>query len=163
MKTSRKFLALAAGSLLLIGGLSAAAHAGGGHKGGGRFHRGGGMMPGMFLMHLAERLDLTEEQEVAAVRMRRSIREEAKQNRAEMQAAFDGVLVELEKPAPDATRLHRLVDEASARMTKLAHSSIDQYLKFHGTLSAEQRQGLVDEARLMKERRQQFKKQRLQK
>jgi Spy/CpxP family protein refolding chaperone len=160
MKSNRKFLALAAGTALLAGGLSAAAFAGPGHK---RFFRGGGMMPGMMLMNLAERLELTEEQEVAAVRMRRAIREEAKKNRQEMKASFDGVLAELEKPQPDAARLHRLVDEASARMTKLAHSSVDRYLEFHATLTPEQRQKLVEDARLMKERRASFKKQRFQK
>jgi Spy/CpxP family protein refolding chaperone len=164
MKPTRKFLALATGTVLLIGGLSAAAFAGDGHKGGGRFfHKGGGMLPGMRLMHLAERLDLTEEQEVAAVRMRRAIREEAKLNRAEMQGAFDEVIAELQKPEPNAAKLHQLVDEATARMTKVAHSSVDKYLEFHRTLTPEQRQTLVEQAKLAKERRKEFKKQRLQK
>ncbi len=167
MKLNRKILAVTTGAVLLAGGLSAAALAGpGGH---GRFaHRGGrmgmmGAMPGLRLLHLAETLNLSDEQELAAIKMRREIREEAQQNRQQMASIFSDVLIELEKPEPDAARLHQIVDQTSARMTKLAHASVDKYLKFQRTLTPEQRQQLVDHARMMKERREQFRKSGFQK
>src|SRR5688572_30285228 len=108
MKRTPKILALTAGVIVLAGGLSVAAFAHPGGGGGRGFHRGGKMigMPGMRMLALAESLDLTEEQEVAAVRMRRSIREEAKLNHQQMQGAFSEVLAELEKPNPDPAKLH---------------------------------------------------------
>jgi Spy/CpxP family protein refolding chaperone len=145
MKLTPKILGITSG-VIVAGGLSAVAFA----------HPPG--LPGMRMLSMAQRLDLSEEQEVAAVRMRRAIREEAQQNREEMKAAFDEVLKELEKPNPDPAKMHRLVDDASARMTKVAHSSVDKYLEFHRTLTPEQRKELVASAKEMKEHRKEFRK-----
>lgn len=147
MKSKKPLLIL---SGLLALGLSAVAFAGPGHG----FRRFGGP-PMMRLLHLAERLDLTEEQEVKAVRMRRAIRKEVKANRQQMRASYDALLLELEKQNPDPAKLHRMVDDATKRINKVMHTSVDEYLEFHKTLSDEQRQTLVDEARDMRKHRKQ--------
>ena len=158
MKNLKKPILFASGLIAALG-ISAFAFAGPPHGGGGHgFKRGGGGMMGMHLMHLAERLNLTEQQEVQAVRMRRAIRKQAKANKQEMRDAFKSVLLELEKENPDPAKLHKLVDDATARMNKLGHASVDEYLEFHRTLSVEQRQELVDSARLRMERRGKFRK-----
>lgn len=143
---AKKPLLITTGLLAL--GISAAAFAGPGHG----FKRGFGGGP-MRLLHLAETLDLTEEQEVKAIRMRRAIRKEMKANRQQMRASFDTVLAELEKPNPDPAKLHTLVDEATQRMNKVMHGSVDEYLELHKTFSAEQRQKLVERAREIKAHR----------
>jgi Spy/CpxP family protein refolding chaperone len=151
MKNKKRILIASSLAALLIGASAVAVAKSPGFGHGKHGPMGGG--PGMRLLHLAETLDLTEQQEVMAVRVRRTLREEMKANKDQMKGTFDEVLLELERPEPDTAKLHRLVDDISTRMTKVAHLSVDEYMKLHRTLSEEQRQQLVDRARLMKEER----------
>lgn len=109
--------------------------------------------PGMALMRVFGDLDLTEQQELKAIRIRRSLKEQAQASHEEMRGQFDAVIGELQKPNPDATKLHSIVDEAIKRMQKIAHSAVDQYLDLHQTLSPEQRATLIERLQEAKEMR----------
>ncbi len=119
------------------------------------FGGGGFGMPGMGILRMVERLELTEQQEVQAVRLRREVREEMKGMRAQTHAEMGQVIDELAKPTPDARKIHGVVDNALARMGKLAHAVVDKALAFHATLSPEQKQTLAEDAKRFHERAQQ--------
>lgn len=114
--------------------------------------RPGGHFPGMGLMRLLSRMDLTEQQEVKAVRLRRAMADEAEQSRKEVHQLVATAIPELEKAQPDARKLHGLVDQISEKMSKVAHSAIDKYLELHATFTPEQRQTLVESAKTFHER-----------
>lgn len=135
----RLFIGLGAGALIATLGFAGTAIA----RPGGM----GGHFPGMGLMRLIGRLDLTEQQELKAVRLRRAMADEAEQNRKEIHNAIGAVIPELEKAQPDARKLHGVVDQISERMAKMAHGAIDRYLELHATFSPEQRQTLVETAK----------------
>ena len=104
------------------------------------------------MMHLVHDLDLTEEQELAAVRMRRAVRAQMKAARAETRSDLDAAAEEMKKPAPDRARLHGLVDAAMARFGKVAHSRLDAFLDFHAQLSPEQKAEVAERAGRVQER-----------
>jgi Spy/CpxP family protein refolding chaperone len=139
----RRWKTAAAGAVLAVG-LLAAGSVAVARPFGGKPMFGG---PGMMISRALEDLDLTEQQELQAIRIRRSIKEQAKDSREAMRADLDRVVAELEKANPDATKLHAVVDESLARMQKLAHSTVDQYLELHRTLTPEQRTALVERLR----------------
>jgi Spy/CpxP family protein refolding chaperone len=128
-------------------GTAALAGPGGGPKGWGH-----GGMPGLALMHVMERLDLTDQQELQLIKVRKNLHEQGKEARIEMAADVSQVLDEIEKPAPNAQKIHSIADQTIQRFSKIVHSGIDQVLAFHQTLSAEQRDTLVKEAREAQDR-----------
>ena len=128
--------------LLAIGGTATAQGFGRGHGG------------GFPLMRVLRHLDLTEAQEVQAVRMRRALREQRKAARKEMEAAIDKAKAELAKSNPDPQVLHAAVDEAAAQMQKGLHMAVDQFLELHKTFTPEQRERMVKVMDRVKERRQ---------
>lgn len=116
------------------------------------------MFPGMRMMRMLHSIDLTEEQEVKAVRVKRKLRKQAKAMRQANKASMGEAINELSKPTPDKARLHAIVDKSLASAAKLAHAAIDQFLEVHATLTSDQRQQLVENARKAKERMQQNRK-----
>lgn len=114
------------------------------HPGGGRGRGPGGGPFGMKLMRLVHKLDLTEEQEVKAVRLRRQLREEHKASKLDRKQLMTDVAAELKKPQPDAQKLHGIADQMLARMNKMTHSAIDKFLELHATLTPDQRAELAD-------------------
>lgn len=119
-------------------------------------HRGGGFGPGGhgFGLHRVVRaLDLTEEQEVLAVRLMRQLREERDAMRASHQAELQTLKAEVASEQPDAERLHALLDQMAKERTQLAHRAVDRFLELHATLSAEQRAELVSKIEKMEARR----------
>lgn len=114
---------------------------------------GPGGFPGMFMMRLFGDLDLSEQQELQAIRARRAIKEQADQAREESQVQIGQAIDELGKANPDSQKLHSLADQAIARFGKVAHSAIDQMLAIHATLSPEQRTTLHERAKEMHDRR----------
>jgi periplasmic protein CpxP/Spy len=70
--------------------------------------------------------------------------DEAHDMRADGKEARGEALDEWRKAEPNAERLHALVDAQLARMSQLAHDSVDSMLEVHETLSPEQRQALAD-------------------
>jgi Spy/CpxP family protein refolding chaperone len=104
--------------------------------------RGGrGGMAG--LLKLMDDLDLTEAQELAAVRLRRSLREEGKKMREASREDLAAAAAELKAEAPDRDRLRALADRAAARMKDRSHAAIDAVLEFQGQLRPEQREKLA--------------------
>ncbi len=116
----------------------------------GGFGRGRGFP----MMRVLRHLNLTEEQEVQAVRMRRAMREHRKASRVRMEAALEAVKVELAKPNPDPQVLRRAVDDAAEQMKSGMHKAVDQFLKLHSTFDEEQREQLVRIMDKAKERHQ---------
>lgn len=140
-KRSRVKLALVAGiaaATLALGGVALARpHGGPGGPGG----------PGRMMMRALHDLDLTEQQEVKAVRIRRNVQEQAQTAHQELRGSMSKVADELEKANPDAQKLHGLADEVIQRMSKIAHSAVDQLLELHATFSPEQRTRLAQHLR----------------
>ena len=111
---------------------------------------GGGGFP---MMRMLRHLDLTEEQEIQAVKMRRAMREQKKSIRTEMEATMANVRAELSKENPDAAVLHAAVDRAADQMKAGLHTTVDQFLTLHKTFTPEQREELVKIMDRVKERR----------
>jgi Spy/CpxP family protein refolding chaperone len=119
-------------------------------------HRGGGFGPGGrgFGVHrIVRSLDLTEAQEVLAVRLMRQLREERRAMRASHLAELQSLKAEVASSQPDAERLHALLDQMAKERTQFAHEAVDKFLELHATLSAEQRAELVGKIEKMEERR----------
>lgn len=125
-------LALGAFAAITVVG-AAAAWAGPGHGG-----PGGGMWMGR-LQRMIQHLDLSEEQEVQAVRLFRGVREKAEATREQHKANRQRVAEELAKPEPDARALHAMLDEMAQARTQIGHEAIDAFLQLHATLTPEQR------------------------
>ncbi len=137
----------------LAGGLAAAlvalglvAHARGPHGGGG---------PGMALQRLIASLDLTEDQEVLAVRLRRQARDEMKAQHESNRGLLQEIKLQLSQPDPDQDRLHAIMDEIAESRTKMGHAMIDRLLQLHATLTDEQRATLIEKMDQAESRRRQ--------
>lgn len=146
MNTTKRVL-VAAGLALGLVAMGGAAMARPGGKGG----KGG--FPGMVMMRLFGDLDLSEQQELKAIRMRRNLQEQGETARKETFKSLEPAIAELGKAQPDARKMHAIADEAIARYSKLVHSAIDQALDFHSSLTAEQRTTLVNRAQEIHDRR----------
>ncbi len=146
MKRMKKIVLASSLAVVMLAGAATAFARPGGPGGSGGF-------PGMFMMRLFGDLDLTEQQELQAIRARRAIKEQAQQAREESSVQIGQAIDELGKANPDSQKLHGLADQAIARFTKVAHSAIDQMLAIHATLSPEQKTTLHTRAKEMHERR----------
>ena len=100
--------------------------------------RAGGFFGGR-MMRVFHDLDLTEQQELQAVRLARALREDAKAARRATRADMQTAAEELKKPSPDRQKLHALVDAAVERFREMAHARVDGALDFHAQLSPEQK------------------------
>lgn len=132
---------VAAGAIVALVGITTTATA-----------KGFGHGRGFPMMRILRQLDLTESQEIQAVKMRRAMREQRKAARSEMQAVMARVKVELAKPDPDPAVLHGAVDEAAEKMKKGMHTAVDQFLVLHKTFTPEQREEMVKIMDRVKER-----------
>ncbi len=137
-KSNRLIVAGALVGVMAIGGTAMA-------KG---FGRGGGFP----LMRIMRHLDLTEEQEIQAVKIRRAMREKRKAAREQRRATLSQVHAELGKETPDPQILHAAIDQAAAQMTAGMHEAVDQFLTLHQTFTPEQREELTRVMAKMKKR-----------
>lgn len=150
----RRRMMLASAALAGAVGLAGVAQAGpwGHHRGGPG--GGGGLMRG--LMHMIDELDLSEQQELELVRIRRSARSERKAMHEAMQADVDALIEMLGDGEVDKDAVHARIDAMMARASGRAHAMADRALAFHTTLSPEQKQklakGLADKRDRMKAR-----------
>lgn len=137
-KTNKWILLGALAGALAFGGVASA------HPGGGGGHRGKGMGggPAKKMLRLMSSLDLTEQQEVQLVRIKREMRKEMKDlrmaTRADRKAAFE----ELSKDDPNAQRFHDMIDRHSKARVALMHKAIDRVMAFQRTLTPAQKQEL---------------------
>ncbi len=142
LKTNKGLVtATALVGIIALGGTAAA-------KG---FGHGGGFP----MMRILRHLDLTEEQEVQAVKLRRAMREQRKAARQQMKDTMDRVRLELAKAEPDPQVLHAAVDAATEQMKASMHGAVDQFLTLHKTFTPEQREELSRMMEKMKERHEQ--------
>lgn len=148
-KTKYAFLATALVSVLGFSGAAIAGHGGPRHGHGGH---GGGMFAAR-LFKMVRALDLTEEQEVKAVRLRRQTREEMKAFRKQMKPQMKAAMKEISKENPNREQLHGTVDRMIDGMRKIAHASVDRFLELQATFSPEQRQVIADRVERMEKRR----------
>lgn len=135
----RRRLAYVLGSALALTGLVGAAHVAQARPHGGHgFGPGAGLM-GRGMMRMLDRLDLSESQELTAVRMRRALREEGKLLRQAARADMKEVAEELKKPDPDRAKILSLVDANATRMKAMAEKVTNQLLDFHAQLTPAQK------------------------
>lgn len=105
------------------------------------------------LQKMIQKLDLDTEQEALA----RSIQKDSQAMHEELAAQkselFDVVVVEVAKEEPNARVIHSAIDDGLELFGDALHDRADAMLELQSTLSAEQRNTLVDEMTSMKERR----------
>ncbi|MEL7371440.1 MAG: periplasmic heavy metal sensor [Myxococcota bacterium] len=139
-KSNRGFIIAGALTAVMALGTTAAAQG---------FGRGGFPM-----MRVLRHLDLSESQEIQAVKMRRAMREQRKAARDAMDSSMQQVKAELQKENPDPQTLHAAVDAAADQMRQGLHTAVDQFLELHKTFTPEQRAKLGDVMDKMKRRHQ---------
>jgi hypothetical protein len=115
----------------------------------------GGGFPGKMMLRLFGDLNLSEQQELKAIRMRRALSEQGQQARQETFKSLEPAIAELGKAQPDARKMHLIADEAIARYAKIVHSAIDQAIDLHSTLTPEQRTTLATRAQEIHDKREQ--------
>jgi Spy/CpxP family protein refolding chaperone len=131
---SKILVALALVAALAVGGGVAFAQ---GVEGGGFFgHR---------IARVLEKLNLTDQQENLALDVRDELKRAGKAMRQENHAAMDAVVAELDKPKPDAAKLHAVADQRIDAFRKVMHLGIDKFLTLHATFSDDQRQAFSAE------------------
>lgn len=118
---------------------------GGGGPGGG-VGMGGMGGPGLRLFRLIRDLDLTEEQEVALVKLRRSLKDERSALRETADEDAKVLAAELAKATPNANEINRLIEKRSQALTKMAKDAAEKFLAFHQTLTPAQRKTLSEAA-----------------
>jgi Spy/CpxP family protein refolding chaperone len=116
------------------------------------FGLGGGGGPHRRIAELLQRLSLTDQQEDMVVDLRKDLRKQGKALRQETMAGVDSVLGELDKPKPDAAKIHQLVDQRFEAARKTVHSVVDRLLQLHGTFSADQRRVLSEQVKRFHDR-----------
>ena len=107
------------------------------------------------LMHGVHGLDLSLEQEVQAVRIRRALRQERQALRQALLENVSTGMSELGTEEPSPEKLRALVGDALERIEKSAYAAVDQLVVFHASLSPEQKAKLTErleagQARLQK-------------
>ncbi|MBK8010349.1 MAG: Spy/CpxP family protein refolding chaperone [Deltaproteobacteria bacterium] len=108
--------------------------------------------PGLRLFRLIRDLDLTEEQEVALVKLRRSLQDERSAMRATAEDDTKILAAELAKATPNANEIDRLIEKRAQAHTQMAKKAVEKFLVFHQTLTPAQRKMLSEAAAKLPER-----------
>ncbi len=144
---SKKKLITIIGATTVALGIGGVAFAGGFGGGGGC-----GFGHGRAMAHIVRVLDLTDTQEDLAMDIRHDLKKRMVQTKRESHTHLEEAVDELEKAKPDAARLHQLVDDRMAAMTKNAHYAVDRMLELQQTFTPEQRANLGERMERMHER-----------
>ncbi|WP_224248096.1 Spy/CpxP family protein refolding chaperone [Hyalangium gracile] len=140
----KKKIAVAASAVLAVVLLS-------GFRGGGwGFHRDPERIKQMITWRLNDKLediDATEGQKQAVQGVKDRLFEDGKRLAEEHQATRLEVLTQLESDAPDAQKLHGLVDARIDAARAFAHKVVDAALEVHRVFTPEQRKQLATEYR----------------
>jgi Spy/CpxP family protein refolding chaperone len=99
--------------------------------------------PERFVLRLFHDQDMNEPQEGQLAAIRDSLTDQWNAIHQTIDADVPALSAELTQPAPDASRVHALADQALASYGQMTHSMIDRALALHATLSDEQRAALV--------------------
>jgi Spy/CpxP family protein refolding chaperone len=94
-----------------------------------------------------EDLDATDAQRQSINAVKDRLFDDGVQLMEEQHAARDEAFTQLASDAPDAQKLHSLVDARIDAMRAFAHKMTDAALEVHGTLTPEQRKELATEFR----------------
>ncbi|MBI2373627.1 MAG: Spy/CpxP family protein refolding chaperone [Deltaproteobacteria bacterium] len=126
------------GTAFVVATTSVAAFAGDGRPGFGGFGLHGR------IEKLLRDLKLSDPQEDLLVDMRANAKAKRKEMRQKMGSSMSTLADELKKRDPDKKKLHALLDQQADAMRAHAHERLDEMLRFHGTLSDEQRATLAE-------------------
>ena len=96
--------------------------------------------------------DLSEEQEVQLVRIRRALREQTKQSMQANAQHRQAMMNELAKAQPDLQTMHRAFDAMLEQKRNDGHAAIAQIMQLHASLNDEQRSLLNERLQKMQER-----------
>jgi Spy/CpxP family protein refolding chaperone len=115
-------------------------------SGGGCFGHHGRKDPGEVAAFVTNRvedalddLDATPDQRARIMAVKDRMLEAAKQVHAEQGATHEALAEAWKSDAPDAAKLHALVDQRAEEMRKLAHQAVDGGIEVHDVLTPEQR------------------------
>lgn len=141
-----KKIGTAAAALLLLGvGLvTLTAFRGGGFCHGG--HRDPAQLAAAASKHvddLLDDVDATPDQRTRIHAVADRMIEAAKAVHAGQQGTHDALLEAWKSDAPDAAKLHALVDQRVEEMRKVAHEAVDAGIEVHGILTPDQRAKLT--------------------
>ncbi len=100
---------------------------------------GFGQPPRDRAQRLAQELELTEEQEEVFDRVHEGLEALREGNRERMQELAEAMEAELEVDAPDARKVHRLIDERLEVQGVMVHARMDGMLEIRSVLTPEQR------------------------
>lgn len=141
-----KKIGMVSGALLLLGiGLvTLTAFSGGGwcHRG----HRDPAQVAAMVTNHVEDALDdlhATPDQRTRILAVKDRMLAEAQQAHGDRKATHEALLDAWKSDAPDAAKLHALVDQRVEEMRKLAHEAVDAGIEVHGILTPDQRAQLT--------------------
>jgi protein CpxP len=138
----KKKIAIAASAVLAVVMLT-------GFRGGG-WHRDPERIKQMITWKLNDKLedlDATDAQKASVNAVKDRLFEDGKRLHEEHQATRLEVLTQLESNAPDAAKLHSLVDSRIDEFRAFAHKVTDAALEVHRVLTPAQRQELATEYR----------------
>ena len=142
-----KKIGLVTGALLLLGvglvSLTAFGYGGGWcHRG----HRDPAQVAAMVTNHVEDALDdlhATPDQRTRILAVKDRMLAEAQQAHGDRKATHEALLDAWKSDAPDAAKLHALVDQRVEEMRKLAHEAVDAGIEVHGILTPDQRAQLT--------------------
>jgi Spy/CpxP family protein refolding chaperone len=143
-----KKIGMVSGALLLLGvGLvTLTAFSGGGWCHGHRGPRDPAQVAAMVTNHVEDALDdlnATPDQRTRILAVKDRMLAEAQQVHGDQKATHQALLEAWKSDAPDAAKLHALVDQRVEEMRKLAHEAVDAGIEVHGILTPDQRAKLT--------------------
>ncbi len=122
-------------------------------RGGGWCGHGGHRDPAQMAAHVNARVDDLLDDVNATPDQRTQIHgivdrmiAEAQQAHAGQQGTHDELFAQWKSDAPDAAKLHALVDQRIDELRKIAHDAVDAGIQVHGILTPDQRATLTKKA-----------------
>ena len=117
-------------------------------------HHGPPGPEGAILQAIRE-LDLSAEQVALLKEIRESNRADHEKGQKQRGKTMEIFKAELLSDAPDAERLHKLIDDREAEMVQRAHDRLDTLLEIQAVLTPEQRVLVAEKLEEMRERHEQ--------
>ncbi len=104
------------------------------------------------LDHVADYLDLNDQQKMKLDEVKDELIQARKELRQDHQAIFDEVLVEVKGDQLDQAKLLQLIEQHQARFSEVAPPVIAKVAEFHATLTPEQKAKAVERLEKFRER-----------
>ena len=90
------------------------------------------------------RLDASDQQTAQAQALKDDLLKAAKPLYDAREPTKNALKAEWKSTAPDAARVHAIVDARVADVSRIGHAAADAFVKFHAILTPEQRQKITD-------------------